>query len=208
MSQLHAGINCEIATEEKRLATNPKYRNADDVLDLEPPPGISGYELVDGELQPVSPAGPVHGELIIELGRLIKNFVKEHGITGRVLGDAGFVLELGRDPERLRGPDVAFVSTRSLALQDTNTSGKRFLRMAPDLAIEVESSRKPGPLQRRIEDYLEAGTRLLWVIHIATRSATVYRRDGSALVLGENDALDGEDVLPGLTIPLAELFDS
>jgi Uma2 family endonuclease len=56
-------------------------------------------------------------------------------------------------------------------------------------------------------DYLEAGSRLVWVIAPATRTATVHRADGSARLCREGEHLGGEDVLPGLAIPLADLFD-
>ena len=62
-------------------------------------------------------------------------------------------------------------------------------------------------MQQRIQDYLDAGTQLVWVIHLETTAATVYHADGSARLLRESDVLDGEDVLPGLKIPLRELFD-
>jgi Uma2 family endonuclease len=62
-------------------------------------------------------------------------------------------------------------------------------------------------MQVRIQDYLDAGTPLLWVIHSETRSATVYHTDGSARLLRDSDVLAGEDVLPGLQIPLREVFE-
>jgi Uma2 family endonuclease len=115
------------------------------------------------------------------------------------------VLGLLRDPQRLRGPDVAFVTQANLDAAGGEPKG--FFHGAPDLAIEIESAERPRKLQQRIQDYLEAGTRLLWVIHSETNAATVYHTDGSARLLRETDALDGEDVLPGLKIPLRELFD-
>ncbi len=57
-----------------------------------------------------------------------------------------------------------------------------------------------------MRDYLDAGAPLVWVIAPQTQTATVYRADGSARLLREADALDGEDVLPGLTLPLVEIF--
>ena len=119
--------------------------------------------------------------------------------------DAGFVLGLPRDPRRLRGPDVAFVSEQTL--RKHGDAGPRFARFVPELAIEIDvsSGRKPGG-QQRIRDYLEAGVRLLWVIHTATRSATVYRDDGTLQLVREDGQLAGDDVLPGLRIDLAELF--
>lgn len=80
---------------------------------------------------------------------------------------------------------------------------------APDLAVEVLSpSDDPVDVQQKVRDYLEAGARLVWVVAPSARAVTVYRADGSARLLREGEALEGEDVLPGLHIPLAELFES
>ena len=57
-----------------------------------------------------------------------------------------------------------------------------------------------------MRDFLEAGSRLVWLIAPQARSATIYRPDGSARLVREPESLDGEDVLPGLSIPLGELF--
>ena len=86
-------------------------------------------------------------------------------------------------------------------------SDRGWFRVAPDLVIEVDSpGRRPSIEQRRIQDYLDAGVTLLWVIHTATRSATGYNRDGTACLVRESEALDGEAVLPGFRLPLADLF--
>ena len=50
------------------------------------------------------------------------------------------------------------------------------------------------------------GARLVWLIAPEAKTATVYRPDGSARLLRESEALDGEDVLPGLAIPLADVL--
>jgi len=182
-----------------------RIQSADDVLHIEVPPGIHGYELVDGELVEVMPAGLGHGRISAELCGRIRDHVRDHRIAGATYVDAGYVLGLRKDPERMRGPDVSFVSQTTRE----RFGGQReygFFRGVPDLAIEVESPERPKALQQRIQDYIGGGTRLLWVIHLMTRSATVYRADGSARLLRESDMLDGEDVLPGLQIPLRELF--
>lgn len=184
-----------------------RIKSADDVLSIPLPPGISGYELVDGELVEVMPVGGIHGELAAEIGGRLRDYLKAHRGAGRSYVEAGFVLGLRADPERLRGPDVAFVTAEKLS-EIGGQSPRGFFRMAPDLAVEVESEERPKAMQQRIHDYLDAGTRLVWVIHSLDRSATVYRADGSARLLRESDALDGEDLLPGLVIPLSELFDA
>jgi Uma2 family endonuclease len=116
----------------------------------------------------------------------------------------GFVLTLPSDPERVRAPDVAFVSSQRLP---DGRLPEGFVRGAPDLAVEVLSpSDNPVDIQQNVRDYLEAGARLVWVIAPEAKTATIYRADGSARLLRELDQLDGEEVLPGLTISLAEVF--
>jgi Uma2 family endonuclease len=132
------------------------------------------------------------------------NHVIEHRLPGRVYHDAGFVLGLHRDPERMRGPDVAYVTREKL---DAHPDPERLFRCAPDFVIDIDltSARKPGG-QQRILDYLEAGVPLVWAIGPRSRSAIAYRADGSARLLREHEVLDAEEVIPGVLLPLAELF--
>ncbi|MGH7460522.1 MAG: Uma2 family endonuclease [Longimicrobiales bacterium] len=201
------GLHSHVQNGHNIMATNPMpVYSADDVLHLPIPPGLAGYELVDGELEPVMPVGLNHGRIAGQLFTLLDAHVKQQHIRGRVYVEAGFVLGLRRDPQRLRGPDISFVSQTKLDRAGGEPKG--FFHGIPDLAVEIESAERPRALQQRIQDYLDAGTPLVWVIHSETSAATVYHADGSARLLREADALDGEDVLPGLTIPLSQLFDS
>jgi Uma2 family endonuclease len=140
----------------------------------------------------------------VRLTVLLDPHVQQHRIAGVVQAEMGFVLGLRRDPQRLRAPDVSFVS--QARIDEAGGEPRGFFHGAPDLAVEIESTERPRKLQQRIQDYFDAGTRLLWVIHSETNSATVYHTDGSARLQRESDVLDGEDVLPGLKIPLRELF--
>jgi len=158
-------------------------------------------ELVNGEIVEMSPANFRHGELTIRLGRLLSEHVEERG-GGKVVSDVGFVLNLSEDAERVRGPDVAFVSSTRLP-----ENPEKFVNGAPDLAVEILSpSETAVEVQQKLRDYLEAGTRLVWFVAPQAKTVTVYRSDGGARLLREHERLEGEDVLPGLTIPLAELF--
>ena len=185
------------------MATHPRVLTADDVLDLPVPNGLLGFEFVDGRPVPVTPASLTHGALIIEVGRRLANHVIEHGIAGTVYSDAGCVLGLRRDRERMRSPDVSFISHAKIGAADP----ERLFRGVPDLAIEIDltSGKNPGG-QQRILDYLEAGVSLVWAIDPDSKSATAYRPDGSARILGPDDVLDAEEVVPGFRLPLAELF--
>jgi hypothetical protein len=64
----------------------------------------------------------------------------------------------------------------------------------------------PNEIQQKVSDYLAAGARLVWVLAPRARTVTVYRRDGSARLVSESDALDGGDVLAGFVLPLSDLF--
>ena len=162
-------------------------------------------ELVNGEVIEMTPAGGVHGKVLIKVGRRIDEYVEARRLGKVVGGDVGFVLTLPSDPERVRAPDVAFITPARLP---EGQLPQGFIRGAPDLAVEVLSpSDNPVEVQQKVRDYLEAGARLVWVLAPLAHAATVYRPDGSARLVREPESLDGEDVLPGLAIPLADLFE-
>lgn len=189
------------------MATQPRRLRADDLPHITvEDPALSGYELVDGELVPVMGANPPHAELILEVGALLRAFVKRRKL-GRVFVDPWVRLALPRDPERVRAPDVAFVAAEKL--RQSGGVPDDYFRIVPDLVVEIYSpsnERKRRDFHQRIRDYLDAGVPLLWVIYPASRYAAVYRADGSARVLREDEELDGETVLPGFRLPLADLF--
>ena len=121
-----------------------------------------------------------------------------------VVGDVGFILQLPNDPERVRAPDVGFVRLEKLP---GGRLPQGFILGAPDLAVEVLSpTDNPVDIQQKVRDFLEAGTRLVWLVAPQAKVVTVYRPDGSARLLRDHEALDGEDVLPGLSIRLADIF--
>jgi Uma2 family endonuclease len=161
-------------------------------------------ELVNGEVLEMAPVGGIHGRVTGRICRRLMEHAERHGGGEVLVGDVGFVLNLPGDPERVRAPDVAFVSSHRLP---EGQVPERFLVGAPDLAAEVLSpTDNPLDVQQKVRDYLEAGARLVWIIAPQAKTVTVYRPDGSARLLREHEHLDGEDVLPGLAISLTELF--
>lgn len=189
-------------------ATDPMQLSADDVLSIPVPDHLRGYELENGELVAVSLPAPPHGRIQVEVVFRLRLYLQDNPGAGRVYGEVGYVLDLPADPERLRGPDVSFVGDDRIRSSGGEPE-RGWYRLVPDLVVEIDSpGRRPAIEQRRIQDYLEAGVRLLWVIHTATRSATVYNGDGTVRLVREDGSLEGEDVLPGLHILLAELFHS
>jgi Uma2 family endonuclease len=160
-------------------------------------------ELVHGRVIEMPLPGGAHGRTASRIHRYLDRYVERVG-GGEVLPGVGFVLVVPGDAERVRGPDVAFISHARLP---GGRLPEKFIEAAPDLAVEVLSESNTGvDMQQKIRDYLDAGVRLIWIIARKARTATVYRADGSARLLREQDALDGEDVLPGLSIPLSDIF--
>jgi Uma2 family endonuclease len=161
------------------------------------------YELVDGELiMMMSPAGPLHGYLVMKLGRILGSYIEENHL-GMVFGEqTGFILT--RHPDTVRAPDISFVSEARvppLGPEDGYFPGP------PDLAVEILSpSNRPSAMRRKIDQYFAAGTKLVWVIDFRKRTIFVHAPLREPTMLQESDALDGEDVIPGFRCEVAQLF--
>lgn len=158
------------------------------------------YELVRGELRRMPPAGYRHGRVAALLGRRMGNHAEQHGLGDVLATDTGFTLERG--PDTVRAPDAAFVQAARVPEQD-----RGFAELAPDLVAEVVS---PNDTAAEVTEkalmWIAAGVRLVWVVYPDQRVVAVHRPGGSVTILGEDAVLDGEDVLPGFALPLAELF--
>lgn len=158
-------------------------------------------ELVEGTVVREPRPGARHGRLTTRLASALHTHAENRGL-GVVCTDFGVVL--AEDPTTVRGPDIGFVAAERLRAEDLPTG---FLRVAPDLAVEIVSpSNTASEIQRKVLEYLAAGSRLVWVVDSETRSVSTYRSRAEAYLLGEGDVLDGEDVLPGFRMALEELF--
>ena len=158
------------------------------------------YELIRGELIPVSPVERMHGlaagNVLVRLSLFVE---KEH--AGEVYVETGFILR--RNPDVLLGPDVSFV--RAERLRDADEDG--YLPLAPDLAVEVISpSERRAKIERKIAEYRAAGVPMLVIIRPRQRTVTVYEPDKPPRTLHEGDTLDGGSVLPGFTLHVREIF--
>ena len=158
---------------------------------------VDGYEYVKGELVPMSPPTRIHSKVSVNVIRHLDWYVRENQL-GEVHVEAAF--QVG---ERALKPDVAFMPASRLD-GDENTG---FL-IPPDLAIEVLS---PTDVQWRIVDkafaYLNAGTRLVWVLNPRSKTVTVYRSEKDIVLLTYEDTLTGEDVVPGFACIVSQLFE-
>jgi Uma2 family endonuclease len=181
-----------------KLLTTPTY-TADDLLKLR---DGDRYELVDGYLvehDMSTLACWIAGELLILLG----NFCRAQRLGWVFPPDTTYQCFPQR-PNLVRKPDVSFIRLGRLP-------GEQFPEghtpIAPDLAVEVVS---PNDLFEevlaKVQEYLGAGVRLVWVISPATRTALIYRADGTIAGVREGGDLDGEDVVPGFRCPVRDVF--
>ncbi len=162
-------------------------------------------ELVNGRVIEMPPHGFAHGEVAGRVFAILFEHVRRVGGGKVAVGDVGFVLSVPGDPERVRGPDVAFISEGRLS---GIGSLEGFVVGAPDIAVEVLSPSEASlDVQQKVRDYLDAGTELVWLVAPQARTVTVYRADGWARLLRDGDVLDGEPVLPGFSVPLTKVFD-
>ena len=136
------------------------------------------------------------------IGRKIGNFAEEQNL-GMPTGEAG-TLRLLKGLVRI--PDVAFFCWNKLPGRVFPT--KPIPDLAPDLAVEVLSEGNTlAEMRRKLREYFLAGVRLVWMIDPRKRTAEVYLTpEAPAAILDETQALDGGDVLPGFTLPLAQVF--
>jgi Uma2 family endonuclease len=161
-----------------------------------------GYkrELLNGDII-MSPAGSEHGRISIILALELERHSRQHRLGLVFDSSTGFRLT----NDVLLSPDVAFVAQARFAGLKRPPRG--FIQGAPDLAVEVLSpSDTAERLHEKLVHYFEHGARLAWVINPVERNALVYRSPEAERLLRVTDALDGEDVLPGFRLPLAELF--
>jgi Uma2 family endonuclease len=173
--------------------------SADELL-LMPDDGFR-YELVKGELRRMAPAGNVHGRVAMNVGISLGGYVKAHDLGTVYAAETGFRLQAILTP---CAPDVAFVSR---ARVEAVGQVEGFWPEAPDLAVEVIS---PGDRYSEVEEkvfaWLDAGTKMVFVINPQQRSATVYKSPTNIITLAEADVLKGGDVVPGLELAVREIF--
>ena len=157
-------------------------------------------ELVRGEIVEMTPVGGEHGHIVGLLLALLVPFVRKHKL-GAAGAEWGFVL--ARNPDIVRGPDVAFVAR----LKDKIPP--EFIEGPPDLAVEVVSpADRAGEVQVKVREYLKYGTRLVWMVEPRSKTVTAYYPSGEAHVYAGDEAVTGGDVLPGFSFRPSELFEA
>lgn len=190
----------QLVETPERVVSAPKVWTDEAFLAL--PDDGNRYELVNGELINMGNSGALHGYICSTLMILLGGYVRLKNLGVMFDSSTAFKMRNGNK----RAPDVAFFAKERLQGVTTLPSG--FLDDAPDLAIEVLSPNNTvEEINDKIAEYFENAARLVWVINPYQHYVLVYRSAQEPdRLLKSTDALDGEDVIPGFTLPVAELF--
>ncbi len=184
------------------MTTETNLLTADDLLRLHSE-GVRG-ELIQGALCETMSTGVEHGEIVMELGRHLGNFIAPQRL-GRLIGsDSGVRLE--RAPDTVREPDIGFISADRMPLGERITT---YSDVVPDLVVEIVSPNDDADnVFNKARMWLSFGVRLVWVVQPETRSVEVHRSGQPVETVAEDEQLDGIDVLPGFSCTVASIFGS
>jgi Uma2 family endonuclease len=162
---------------------------------------IGRCELVEGEIIMLSATGWRHGDFELQAGYALKSFVGERNLGKVLVGEVG--IYTGRNPDTVRGADVIFISHARLA----QAKSASFLDVAPELVVEVLSpDDRWMDVQRKLNEYFAIGVVRVWLVDPSTRSVSVYRTPTEMRIVSTRDTLDGEDILPGFSVPVTEFL--
>lgn len=165
-----------------------------------------GYpsELVRGKIVRMNIPKPLHGLVCANIAAVLWNFAKKHQLGWVFTNDSGVITE--RDPDSVRGPDVAFCSYKRLPKR--SRPKRDYLNVAPELAFEVRSpDDRWSKLQAKVAEYLDAGVLVVCVVEPKDEFVMVYTADAAPLRFAGDDLLKLPSVLPGFSVRVREFFE-
>jgi len=161
------------------------------------------YEVIDGRIVEKVMGAYENWLAAVMHGRLDR-YADENPIGRAVIE---MIFDLRPHVDRERRPDVAFVSFERWA-RDRRIPRARSWAVVPELAVEIISlTNTADGVAEKLEEYYKAGVRLVWVVYPGQSKVYAYTSTTEVRVLALGDVLDGGDVLPGLRLPLRELFE-
>jgi Uma2 family endonuclease len=183
----------KLALPETRLITGDELAAMGD---------IGPCELMEGRIVPMTPTGEEHGGYEINFGVALQSFVQSTRLGKVRVGEVGIYTH--RDPDTVRGADVLFISNERYARKQS----PGFLDVAADLVVEVPSPNDTWTeVTQKLREYFVIGVRLVWVADPEAHCVYAYRSLTDVREFTENDDLPGDDVLPGFSVKVAELFE-
>ena len=182
------------------MSTDLLIHTADDLFEM--PNNGYRYELVQGVLRKMSPAGGEHGRISLFLGASLLWHVEQNGLGAAYGAETGF--KIAEHPDTVLAPDVAFVAQERI---QEIPDERKYIPLVPDLAMEVLS---PGDTEReslaKADQWLSAGARAVILVNPRAQTVTVRRSGVQSVILTIEDKLEVPDIVPGWSIPVVRIF--
>jgi Uma2 family endonuclease len=181
--------------------SNTQLLTADDLLNL--PRGIGErYELIEGRLIPMAPAGFEHGNISARAIYYLTRYAIESG-RGRVqTSETGY--RIRRDSRTVRAADASFMSYERVPASEKPVA---YLDIAPELVLEVTSPNdKPDEIEKKVREWLDFGVLIVLVAYPDTQRLHVFRAGSDVVILTVEDTFEAEAILPGFTLHIRDLF--
>jgi Uma2 family endonuclease len=190
------------AESEKTMAT-ATHRRRVTAEEFEQYPSDCRLDLIEGELVPMPPMpGEQHGAVAFDVSYELAHYVKEHKLGRCFAAETRFIIR--RNPDTAIAPDWAFISHERLP--ERLRTG--FSDIVPDAILEVRSpGDRPAEVAQKMRRWVDAGVRLAWELNPATQTLTIYRQGTEPRTVGFDGSFEGEDVLPGFSLPLRDVLD-
>ncbi len=156
----------------------------------------------EGELEIMPPAGMYSGSKNADITSQLRIWARKDGTGVAFDSSTGFTLPNGA----MRAPDSAWIPRSRL--NELTTEDKRgFGRICPDFVIELRSgSDRLSVLRAKMDEYMENGARLGWLIDTQNRRVYVYRPDSEVEILDNPETVSAEPELAGFTLELADIW--
>jgi Uma2 family endonuclease len=156
----------------------------------------------DGTIVTMPPTGGISGNREAKAGAYLLTWVESQDLGEVFSSSCGFKLVNGA----VRSPDAAFVAKERLP-EGWDEGEDEFVNLAPDFVIEIRSKTDSlETLKAKMQEYIDNGVRLGWLIDRKNRQALVYRADGTITQYPATATLSGEEVVPGFTLVLERLL--
>ncbi|HEY7158968.1 MAG TPA: Uma2 family endonuclease [Gemmataceae bacterium] len=160
-------------------------------------------ELVRGRIVPLDIPFPRHGQICSEIVYRLGQYLDDRDLGRLVCNNSGIITE--RDPDTVRGADVAFYSYQRVP---RGPLPQGYLDVAPELIFEVRSpGDRWGYILTKVGEYLEAGATIVCVLDQMTERCLIYRSEGPLQVLTAEQELTIPDVLPDFRIIVQRFFE-
>jgi Uma2 family endonuclease len=165
--------------------------------------GLGPCELVEGRIVPMTPTGDEHGSCEGNFYATLRAYAHAHQLGKVRVGEVGIYTR--RNPDTVRAADVLFISNERYAQR----TSKGYLDVAPELIVEILSpSDSWSDVTQKLREYFAIGVRLVWVADPQARSVYAYRSLTDVREFTLNDDLPGDDVLPGFSVRVSDLFET